>query len=79
MGTGVVCATYPRVITILLAASVEHWLFILGDASVGGHYEDGSHVTLQSSIEERKTLNVQHVDFVNEENLIDMEYVYSRF
>ena len=43
------------------------------DASVGGHDEDGGHVTLQGSVEEREALNVQHVHLIYEEHL----YVYT--
>ena len=36
--------------------------------SVGGHNNNRSQVILQGSVEERETLNVQHVDLVNEQN-----------
>lgn len=39
------------------------------DASVGGHDDDGSHVTLQGSVKEGEALNVQHVHLVYEQHL----------
>ena len=36
--------------------------------SVGGHNNNRSQVILQGSVEERETLDVQHVDLVNEQN-----------
>lgn len=45
------------------------WRCVLGDPSVGGHDEDGGHVTLQSTIKERETLNIQHVYLVNKQHL----------
>lgn len=35
------------------------------DASVGGHNENWGQVTLQGSVQEGKTLHVQHMDLVN--------------
>ena len=39
------------------------------DAPVCGHDEDGGHVRLQGSVQEREALNVQHVNFVDEQHL----------
>lgn len=40
-----------------------------GNASIGGHDEDRGHVTLQGPVEEGETLNIQHVDLVDEQHL----------
>ena len=39
--------------------------------SVGGHNNNRSQVILQGSVEERETLDVQHVDLVDEEHARD--------
>ena len=39
------------------------------DAPVCGHDEDGGHVRLQGSVQEREALDVQHVNLVNEQHL----------
>ena len=36
--------------------------------SVSGHHDHGGKIILQSSVEEGETLNIQHVDLINEEN-----------
>ncbi len=38
------------------------------DATIGGHDEHGCHVALQSSIQKREALDVEHVHFVDEEH-----------
>ena len=43
-----------------------------GNASISSHYQYGSHVTLQGSVDEGKTLNIQHVNLVNEQHLQPM-------
>ena len=43
---------------------------VLCYSPVGSHYKDWSHVTLKCTIEIRETLNVQHMNLINEQNLI---------
>ena len=42
-----------------------------GDAAVGRHNQNRGHGRLESPVQKGKALNVQHVDFVNEENAGD--------
>mmetsp|Transcript_6576 Transcript_6576/g.16368 ORF Transcript_6576/g.16368 Transcript_6576/m.16368 type:complete len:265 (-) Transcript_6576:531-1325(-) len=39
-----------------------------GDTPVSGEDEDGGHVTLEGSVEERKALHVQHMNLINKEH-----------
>ena len=43
--------------------------FLPCDASICSHNENGCHVTFQGAIQKRETLNIQHVNFINKENL----------
>ena len=40
----------------------------LGDTTVSGHDDDGSLVGLESTIEEREALNVEHMDLIDEQD-----------
>ncbi len=69
MGTHIVGAADPRGVRGQLYHKVTQQTGrLLCDASVGSHDEDGGHVTLQRTVEEGKTFNVQHVDLVNEKD-----------
>ena len=48
-----------------------------GDASVSSHNQYGGHVTLQGSVDEGETLNIQHVNLINEQYLQPMVTYYN--
>lgn len=41
----------------------------LGDSSVGSHHDQGRQFVLESAVKEREAFDVEHMHFVNEEDL----------
>ena len=41
----------------------------LGDSSVGSHHDQGRQFVLESTVKEREAFDVEHMHFVNEEDL----------